>query len=305
MNPENLDTCPEGEKGDAIGLQPIKPIGCGQGLFDEQVVLPGAVCGLGLPDKKSALRKECPHEIKELVKRLSLQDEYDKMIEVLIKENNKSKFSGWCPYKVQDCIGQFTEQFETKGVKLHVCAKPKPRSARYLVWIELVPVDECDSNYMSPNDIRRYTESCDSLKTVYTVLKFPQGVGVLKISGFRGRKKLRKSIPESIKTMMVEKQALEEYNKLIDELCQSSVTGRFGGWKTGEISNVVESCAPSFAAKGIRVYACRINEYVYNQYGGSQKPTRWLEFVDDAKAPNYTPARGEIGESEEKGCIIS
>mmetsp|Transcript_15387 Transcript_15387/g.33055 ORF Transcript_15387/g.33055 Transcript_15387/m.33055 type:complete len:142 (-) Transcript_15387:113-538(-) len=140
------------------------------------------------------------------------------------------------------------------------------------------------------------------MKTVYSKIKFPEGVACEKLSSFKGRKKLKTKCPEKVQKLLDEKGAQEEYNKFVDDLCAAR-GGWAGGWKSEVIDLVIKDSLIAFEVKGIRVFGCRVDEYVSTGQGGYVKNTRWLEFVDIEKLPDYKPARGEIGETEEK-CVL-
>jgi len=108
----------------------------------------------------------------------------------------------------------------------------------------------------------------------------PKGVAVEELDG--GKKKLSKTCPEDVKTLLESKNLMPVYDKMVAAVVETSATRNlFGFWKDAEFVSIIDLFRDDFADAGVKVALCR-------RKSGSGT-FRWLEFIDTEVVPDYVP----------------
>jgi len=139
------------------------------------------------------------------------------------------------------------------------------------------------------------------IKTVYTTLKFPNGVAVEKLSAWSSRKKLKDEIPPHVQEMMEQKGLMDEYEILVNHIVDAH-NGDFRTWNLEKIKEILHAYKPMFEPKGVSVFVSHKEEFIHHGQGGHMEHFKWLEFVDRKMQPNYYPQRD--AESKGEKCSI-
>jgi len=109
----------------------------------------------------------------------------------------------------------------------------------------------------------------------------PDGVAVEELDG--GKKKLADECPVDLARLLDAKGVRILYDKLVDAIVQESNTRNvFGKWKDEEFVSVLDLFADEFAEVGIKIALCKRSSC-------GSGASRWLEFIDTKRLPDYIP----------------
>ena len=115
------------------------------------------------------------------------------------------------------------------------------------------------------------------------------------------RKKLKEEMPIYVKEMMMEKNLMDVYQSLVNEMADAG-SGAIAAWDTAKLYEISKAFKPPFQEKGVDVYVSQKKEYVsHGQYGRYNEIFRWLEFVNRDEQPNYKPQRDAEGKND---CVV-
>mmetsp|Transcript_12685 Transcript_12685/g.23555 ORF Transcript_12685/g.23555 Transcript_12685/m.23555 type:complete len:309 (-) Transcript_12685:201-1127(-) len=278
------------------------PAEMGQVICDGKVVLP-SWCAAEELSKLSKLEEKIPNEVESLLQEHNLRQEYDMMVkEIATRKGMKSFWGSWDMDRLLTVISSYCKAFERKKVDLYVCEKKRSTQHAYR-WLEFVDRSKAPEQYHPQYDLYLLNENSDKMKSIYGTLTFPEGVAVEYMHRTSAREKLHDRMPESVRALMETKGAMDEYNDLIQALCNTP-GGKMSTWKPAQIDDVICEYKVPFRMKGVGLFACVKVEYIsHGQYGGHNEYFYWLEFVDLAKLCAYSPPKYEIG-AKRKECAI-
>ncbi|KAL7506483.1 hypothetical protein ACHAXN_004530 [Cyclotella atomus] len=92
-----------------------------------------------------------------------------------------------------------------------------------------------------------------------------------------------------------------ENNQMIDRVVEAGVGPNLNNWQIGKLKAVLEVYKPMFHDKGVDIFICPKDEYVYYGEYGDVEHYRWIEYVDREVQPNYYPQRSA---DIKKDCVI-
>eukprot|EP00565_Helicotheca_tamesis_P000467 CAMPEP_0185723390 /NCGR_PEP_ID=MMETSP1171-20130828/252_1 /TAXON_ID=374046 /ORGANISM="Helicotheca tamensis, Strain CCMP826" /LENGTH=286 /DNA_ID=CAMNT_0028391089 /DNA_START=58 /DNA_END=918 /DNA_ORIENTATION=+ len=268
-------------------------------------VVPKGVAVEELDGGKNKLSKECPDDLQALLEKNDAKSIYDKFVQSIVDESTtRDVFGNWKDMEFDSILDQFRPDFEEKNIKVALC-KRKSGSGTYR-WIEFIDTEEVD-NYVPQFDVSNM--SGQVIKTCYTKIEFPNGVAVEKLKRWgkasKVRDRLKNECPIYVEKMMQEKDLVDEYNELIDALCNTDKTFWKMNWKVEELQPVVNEHKDKFEKKGVALFLSHKQEYIsHGQHGGHWEYFRWIEFVDREKQPNYHPQRDAASKGEKGGCVV-
>lgn len=257
-------------------------------VADGKVTLPPGVAAEELDGGKKKLSDTCPYEVKELLEAKDLVTVYDKMIDAIVKEGNtRTLFGKWKDKEFVSIIDLFSDEFAEKGIKVCFC-KYSSASTKHR-WLEFIDKDVA-ANYVSQYDVANL--SGQVIKTMYTTLKFPNGVAVEELKAWNGRKLLRDKMPIYVEKLITQHDLMVEYEMLVETCIAHGVGANTKMWNIDKLKEIIQEYKPKFEAKGVSIYISHKQEYVsHGQYGGHNEFFRWIEFVDRELQPNYEPQR--------------
>lgn len=250
--------------------------------------VPNGVAVEELDGGKKKLSQKCPPELESLLERNGARPIYDRLVEAIVKEGStRNVFGMWRDKEFDGILDLFREELADKSVKVALC-KRKSGSGTFR-WLEFIDMQQAP-DYVPQFDVANL--SGQVIKTCYSKLEFPNGVVAEELRRYgKAKKKLREGSPIFVEKMMQEKDLIEEYTALIDDICNAD----FGSWKKWDIKKVdaiVKAHDYKFEKKGVALFVCLKEEYVsHGQYGGHMEIFRWIEFVDRSVQPNYFPQR--------------
>lgn len=272
-------------------------------VADGKHTVPPGIAVEELDGGKKKLAEKCPPYVQELLESKGLMGVYDKLVKTVVEESRtRTTFGGWKDMEFDSIISVFRDEFAEGGVKVALC-KRKSGGGTYR-WLEFIDI-EAAGTYVPQFDV--HNMSGQVIKTCYTKVEFPNGVAVEKFNRHgKARKKLKERMPIYVETMMKDKDLMDEYNALIDQLCGTE-KGWGDNWKTSLVNGIVQEHAGKFEKKGVSLFLAMKVEYIsHGQHGGHNEYFRWLEFVDREQQPNYIPQRGTDERTEgKKECVIS
>lgn len=247
-----------------------------------------------------SLRDDCPEPVKELLAKKGLFDAYDKLVKALTEDRSlRGPLGKWRDAQVIGVVDLFRDEFTEKGVKVAFCKRGSAKAS--FRWLEFIDVDVVEGTYVPQHDLSNL--SGQVIKTMYTELKFPNGVVVEELKQWNGRKQLKETIPIYVEKMLEKKDLKEEYDQMIDHVIEAGVGANTKAWNLEKLKELMEVYKPKFAAKGVDVFVCHKEEYVSNgQYGGHNEDYRWIEFVDREEQPSYQPQRD--AETKDEKCSV-
>ena len=245
------------------------------------------------------LRDECPEDVAELLLQKDAGDIYDKFVTAIAETRNvRGSLRGWKDAQFVSVLDLYADEFADKHIKVALCKRRSGR--RTYRWLEYIDVEKV-GKYVPQYDVANM--SGQVIKTYYTKIKFPNGVAVEELKKWKGRKKLKESIPIYVEKMMNKKDSMNEYNQLVDHCIEAGVGKNSKNWKINKLNDIMKVYKPMFQSKGIDVFVCHKDEYVsHGQHGGHMEHFRWIEFVDREEQPNYYPQRDADTKKEE--CSI-
>jgi len=268
-----------------------------QAVADEKHVVPRGVAVLELGGGKSKLQKEIPMSVQDLFSKnnKTLLPVYDAMISAIVSERKTTRMFGkWRDQELEHVIDLFRPEFEAQHVKVALC-KRSSRRHKYR-WLEFIHIDVA-KGYVSQYDVSNMSNQI--IYTVFTKLRFPNGVAVLELKQKLGRKdKLRNKIPGQVEKMMRKKNLMAEYDSLVESCIVDGVGRTFQRWNIDKLKRVIAEYRPIFAEKGVDLYICHKQEDVQHAEGGHTEFFRWVEFVDVELQPNYSPQRDAYTKKE-------
>lgn len=248
---------------------------------------------------KKKLSKECPQAVKEILDRHGLMKTYDQFVASIVESSNtRGFFGGWKDKEFETILERYKDDFAEKGVKVALC-KYKSNNGTYR-WLEFIDTSIAET-YVPQYDYGN--RSGQVIKTMYNKLKFPKGVAVEELDRYRSaRQKLKEEMPVYVKEMMMEKNLMEVYQSLVNEMADGANGGALRKWDTAKLYEIAKAFEPLFQEKGVDVYVSQKKEYVsHGQYGGHDEIFRWLEFVNREEQPNYKPQRDAEGKND---CVV-
>jgi len=222
------------------------------------------------------------------------------MVDAIVSESTtRNVFGKWKDQEFASIVDLFRDDFAEQGVKVALC---KRRSSGYVArWLEFIDI-EVAGNYVPQYDVANM--SGQTIKTVYTTLKFPKGVVVEELKQWRGRKLLKDEIPPYVQKMLEDKDLFDEYDALVEACINEGVGSKLKCWNIKKLGEVKEAHAPKFEAKGVSLFVSHKQEYIsHGQHGGHTEYFRWIEFVDREEQPNYYPQRD--ADTKNESCVIS
>uniref|UniRef100_A0A7S2VDG8 Uncharacterized protein n=1 Tax=Entomoneis paludosa TaxID=265537 RepID=A0A7S2VDG8_9STRA len=249
-----------------------------------------------------ALRDECPEPVKELLVEKGLLDAYDKLVKALTGDRKiRTPLGKWRDAQVIGVVDLFRDDFAEKNVKIAFCKRQSGQGS--FRWLEFIDIDIVGGTYAPQYDLGNY--SGQVIKTMYSELKFPNGVAVEELKQWSGRKMLKEGIPVYVERMLEKKDLMEEYEQMIDHVIEAGVGANTKMWNIEKLKELLEVYKPKFAAKGVDIFVCNKTEYVsHGQYGGHNEYFRWIEFVDREEQPSYQPQRNADDTEGEKCAVM-
>ena len=265
-----------------------------QGKF----LLPHGVLAKELSGGKKKL-KECSSELQKFLSAKGLTQVYDAMINAISNESKTTYFVGKIHTKeVLAIMDHYRDEYASKNVNVVLC-KRKSSSGTY-VWFEFIDTDSA-SNYVPQYDVSNFSDQI--IKTVYTTLKFPNGVAVQEMKQWGSREKLKEQTPPEVHSMLSKKGLMSEYETLVGHIVDAHPNGSWRKWNTEKVNEIMHAYRPLFEEKGVSIFVSHKQEYVsHGQSGGHMEHYRWLEFVDRKLQPNYEPQRSADDKKEK--CSI-
>ena len=130
------------------------------------------------------------------------------------------------------------------------------------------------------------------------------GVAVEELKQWKGRTRLKESIPIQVEKMITEHDLMDDYTRMVDEVVEAGGGSWLkGGWDLEKLKALVDKYRPIFANRGIVLHISHKEEYIsHGQYGGHTEYYRWVEFVDPTKQPNYVPQRS--ADTKDEACSV-
>lgn len=260
-------------------------------------IVPNGVAVEELDGGKKKLLKECPKKLQEMLLAKDLVTVYDAMVDEIVNQpKTRNAFGKWHDMEIVSVLDNFRDQFADKAVKVVLCTRES--SAGTSRWLEFIDVDIVPT-YVPQYDVNNLSEQV--IKTVYTTLKFPNGVAIEKLGSWSSRKKLKEEIPPKVQEMMEQKGLMDQYDSLVNHIVDAH-QGNFRKWNLEKIHEILHAYKPMFEPKGVSLFVAHKEEYIHHGQGGHMEVFRWLEFVDRNLQPNYYPQRG--ADSKKEKCII-
>ena len=220
-------------------------------------VVPPGVGVEELDGGKKKLVKECPQQLQDVLAKNGVTEVYDRLVQSIVSEKTRSVFGQWRDGEIVIVLEKFADEFAQHGMKVCLCKRSSGSGT--FRWLEFIPVEDID-NYVPQFDVANL--SGQVIKTVYTTLEFPNGVAVEKLSRCgKARKKLKEKMPVYVEEMMKEKDLMEEYNALIDDIIAAD-TGSWQTWDTNKVNEIANAHVPKFEAKGVEVFISHKEEYM-------------------------------------------
>ncbi|CAJ1960126.1 unnamed protein product [Cylindrotheca closterium] len=246
------------------------------------------------------LRDECPPAVQELLTAKGAFDVYDKFVSTMASEKStRGPLGKWRDKQFISVLDLFQDEFIDKGVKVSLCKRSSGKGTYR--WLEFIDVEALEEPYVPQYDVSNL--SGQILETCYSKLQFPNGVAVEELKSWKGRKKLKEKIPIYLEKLLKKNDLMAEYDQLIDHVIESGVSANMKNWETEKLQAILEEYKPMFAAKGVDVFVSHKQEYVsHGQYGGHTEFFRWIEYVDRAEQPSYTPQRN--ADEKDEACTI-
>lgn len=243
--------------------------------------------------------KECSFELQKFLSTKGLTQAYDGMVNAISNESKTTSSFGKINTKeVLLIIDHYRDEFASKNVKVVLC-KRKSSSGTHL-WFEFIDTDSA-SNYVPQYDVSNFSDQ--TIKTVYTTLKFPNGVAVQEMKQWGSREKLKELTPPEVHSMLSEKGLMSEYETLVGHIVAAHADGSWKKWNTEKVNEIMHAYRPLFEEKGVSIFVSHKKEYMsHGQYGGHMEHYRWLEFVDRELQPNYEPQR--TADDKKEKCSI-
>jgi len=290
---ENDDT----ETTDGAGTQP--DFNDGTEVADGKHVVPKGVAVEELKNYRGhkELRNKTPEGVVEMLQPKYLMGVYDKFVQSVYDEKTtRSTFTGkWKDMEFVSILDAFRDDFADKGVKVALCKRSSGNGSYR--WLEFIDVEEA-AGYVPQYDVSN--RSGQVIKTVYTRLKFPDGVAVEELKEWNGRKKLKERIPIRVEKMLDKYDLRKEYDQMVDHVIEAGVSSVFKSWSIAKLKELIKVYQPMFSEKGVDIFVSRKDEWVSTGQGGYMRYFRWVEFVDRELQPNYTPQR----DAETKDCTV-
>lgn len=249
-----------------------------------------------------SLKDDCPESVRKIMTEKGLFDTYDRFVQSVVDTKATRGLLGkWKDRQFDSVLDQFRDDFAAKGVRVALCNR-KSGKGTYR-WLEFIDVAKVGESYVPQYDVANY--SGQEIKTVYTKLKFPNGVAVEELKQWNGRDKLKEKIPIYVEKMLEKHGLMEEYKQMVDHVVEAGVGRKFKSWKTDKLKELMEVYRPMFAAKGVDIFVCHKEEWVsHGQHGGHMEHFRWIEFVDRAEQPSYMPQRDADVKKSKAECAV-
>lgn len=255
--------------------------------------VPRGVAVVELPEgfgKKKKLLKEIAMSVQDLLEsnnKEQLIPVYDAMITAIVQEKKTTRLFGkWSDQELEHVMDLFRPEFEAQHVKVVLC-KRSSRHHKYR-WLEFINVDIA-KGYVPQYNVSNMSDQV--IHTVFTKLRFPNGVAVLELKQKLRRRedKLRNNIPRTVKTMMRKKKLMAEYEMLVESCIADGVEAR--RWNIDKLKRVIARHRPEFAERGVDLFVGHKQEDVQRGHGAYTEFFRWVEFVDRKLQPSYYPQR--------------
>jgi len=246
-----------------------------------------------------ALRDECPEDVLKFLEEKMIFDVYDRLVTTLAEEKNTRGFFGkWKDAQFISVLDQFRDEFTAKGIKVVLCKRGSQKGS--FRWLEFIDVESLKDPYVPQYDVSNL--SGQIIKTVYTKLKFPNGVAVEELKQWKARKKLKEKIPIYVEKMLEKYDLIAEYNQMVDRVIESGGGSFFKNWDIEKLKDLSDEYKSMFSAKGIDIFVSHKQEWVGHGQGGHYEYFRWIEFVDRNEQPNYFPQRD--ADTKDEKCTI-
>lgn len=260
-------------------------------------VVPQGVAVEELDGGKKKLLKECPVQLLELLSAKDLVTTYNTMVDDIVNQSKtRNSFGKWEDMEIVSILDKYRDQFADQAVKVVLCKrKSSAGTSRWLEFIDTIAVP----TYVPQYDVNNLSDQ--TIKTVFTTLRFPNGVAVESMGSWSSRKKLKEEIPPHVQEMMVRKGLMNEYETLVNHIVDAH-KGDFRTWNLEKIFEIITAYKPMFEDKGVAIFVSHKEEYISHGQGGHMEIFRWLEFVDREVQPNYYPQRS-ADSKKEKCCI--
>lgn len=237
------------------------------------------------------LQRKCPDEVRDLLTSKGALEIYEKFVDGVAQDRTTRSFplGKWRDAQVLSVLDSFRDDFADHGIRVALCKRKS--GGGFYRWLEFIDVDQWDTNvYVPQYDVANF--SGQIIKTCHCRLEFPSGVAVEQFQKWGKRKKLKEIIPVQVEKMLQEHDLMQEYNQLIDHCIEAGCGAKFStkAWNIEKLKEIVATYQPSFFEKGVDVFVSHKKEFItYGGQGGHHEHFRWIEFVDRAKQPNYSP----------------
>jgi len=259
---------------------------------------------------KNDLVNDCPPAVRELLTANTKKNGtaifaiYEKFVHTIYEDKSTRGMLGtWKDRQFVSVMEAFRDDFADHGIRMVLCKRKSGdfgnKSKR---WIEFIDVDITKTTYVPQYDVANL--SGQVIKTWERTLEFPNGVAVEELKQWKGRTRLKETIPIQVEKMITDHDLMDDYTRMVDEVVEAGGGSWLkGGWDLEKLKALVDKYRPIFANRGIVLHISHKEEYIsHGQYGGHTEYYRWVEFVDPTKQPNYVPQRS--ADIKDEACSV-